>query len=56
MDPEQLSYTKVSTFMQEGYSLVPPPQENMLPFIDRDRLKADMLIDIHLKSEKVNAK
>ena len=56
MAPEQLSYPKVSTFMQESGSLLSPPLEDMLPFIDRDRLEADMLINIHPKSEKVNAK
>ena len=56
MDSEQLSYPKVNTFMQEGGSLVFPQLEDMLPFIDRDRLKADISIDIHPKSEKVNAK
>lgn len=53
MDPGQLFVPKLSLAVAEGGALISPPLEDLSPLLSREALKADMLVPLHPKSEKL---
>jgi acetolactate synthase I/II/III large subunit len=53
MDPEQYFYPKLSLAIKDDGSIVSPPLEDLSPLISRERLKREMIIGLHPKSESI---
>lgn len=55
MDPEQSFYPKLSTYLKKDGSLISPPLEDLSPFISRDNLRKNLLVEMHLKSKLIKS-
>jgi len=55
MHPDQPFVPKLSMAVQEDGSLVSPPLEDLSPLLPREEMRADMIIGLHPKSEKLKA-
>jgi acetolactate synthase-1/2/3 large subunit len=54
MHPEQPFYPKLGIAVQSDGSLISPPLEDLLPFVDRATLAENLRVQIHEKSLKIN--
>jgi acetolactate synthase-1/2/3 large subunit len=50
MHPEQLFVPKLSLALQKDGTLVSPPLEDLSPFLSREALEENMIIEVHKKS------
>jgi acetolactate synthase-1/2/3 large subunit len=53
MHPEQLFVPKLSTAIRGDGTLVSPPLEDLSPLLQRDKLAATMLVELHAKSREL---
>ena len=53
MDPEQNFHPKLSTFIDTSNNIVSPPLEDLSPFLERNKLKNNLLVKLHKKSKLI---
>lgn len=53
MAPEQFFHPKLGISVQPDGTLISPPLEDLSPFLPRETLRANLLVPLHPKSEKI---